>query len=115
VDTGIGVNENAFRSEALGAVTGDGVAMIEMTLLARLELALAVVVETCNEPTVGIDRLDEREVAVSDAELFDGRGELDESASGMSLPPGSGVSPSVTSARVARRGGMPRAPTMSSR
>ncbi len=45
VDTGIGVNENAFGGEALGAMTGDGIAVVEMTMLAGVELDLAVVVE----------------------------------------------------------------------
>jgi hypothetical protein len=45
VDAGVGVNEDAFRSEALRAVTGDGVAVVEMTMLACPELDLAVVVE----------------------------------------------------------------------
>jgi len=41
VDAGVGVNENAFRGETLGAVTGDGVPMVEMAVLTRLELDLA--------------------------------------------------------------------------
>jgi hypothetical protein len=45
VDAGIGVNEDAFGGKALGAVTGDGVAVVEMTMLAGVELDLAVVVE----------------------------------------------------------------------
>src|SRR5712692_9977459 len=44
VDAGIGVNEDAFGGEALGAVTGDGVAMVEMATLAGGELDLAVIV-----------------------------------------------------------------------
>jgi len=35
VDTGIGVNENAFGGEPLGAMTGDGIAVVEMTMLGR--------------------------------------------------------------------------------
>ena len=34
VDAGVGVNENAFGGEALGAVAGDGIAVVEMTMLA---------------------------------------------------------------------------------
>src|ERR1700721_2124088 len=77
VDTGIGVNENAFGGKALGAMTGDGVAMIEMTVLASLELDLAVVVETCRKAAVGMNCLDDGEVPVSNAQRFVGRGELD--------------------------------------
>jgi len=51
VDASIGVNENAFGGEALGAVTDDGVAVVEVTMLAGVELDLAVVVEACREPT----------------------------------------------------------------
>ena len=45
VDAGIGVNEDAFGSKALGAVTGNGVAVVEMTMLVGAEFDVAVVVE----------------------------------------------------------------------
>src|SRR5580698_8600383 len=45
VDAGIAVDEDAFGGKALGAVTGDGVAVIEMTMLVGVEFDLAVVVE----------------------------------------------------------------------
>jgi len=45
VDTGIGVNENAFGGEPLGAMTGDGIAVVEMTMLVGVEFDPAVVVE----------------------------------------------------------------------
>jgi hypothetical protein len=45
VDTGIAVDQDAFGGQALGAVTGHGVAVIEMTMLAGVEFHLAVVVE----------------------------------------------------------------------
>ena len=45
VNAGIGVNEDAFGGEALGAVTGDGIAVVEMTMLVWVEFDLAVVVE----------------------------------------------------------------------
>ena len=41
----IGVDENAFGGKALGAVAGDGVSVVEMTMLAGVEFDLAVVVE----------------------------------------------------------------------
>jgi hypothetical protein len=44
VDAGIGVNEDAFGSETLGAMTGDGIAVVEMTMLARVELDLMIIV-----------------------------------------------------------------------
>ena len=45
VDARIGVNEDAFRGEALGTVTGDSIAVIEMTMLVWVEFDLAAVVE----------------------------------------------------------------------
>ena len=45
------VNEGALGAEALGNVTGDGVAVVEMTTLAGVEFGSAVVVESCREPT----------------------------------------------------------------
>jgi hypothetical protein len=54
----VGVNEHPSGGKALGAVTRDGVAVVEVTMLAGVELDLAVVVEPCRKPTVGMDRLD---------------------------------------------------------
>ena len=68
VDTGIGVNENAFGGEPLGAMTGDGVAVVEMTMLAGVELDLAIVVEAGGQATVEVDRLDGGHVAIRHAE-----------------------------------------------
>ena len=38
MDARIGVNENASGGEALGAVTGDGIVVVEVTMLAGVEL-----------------------------------------------------------------------------
>src|SRR5208282_2792378 len=56
VDAGLAMNEDAFRGEALGAVTGDGVAVVEMTMLVGIEFDQAVVVEA--ERFVGGSKLD---------------------------------------------------------
>ena len=58
VDAGIGVDEDAFGGESLGAVTGDGVAVVEMTMLAGVELDLAIVGEVGGETAIGMDGLD---------------------------------------------------------
>ena len=68
VDTGIGVNENAFGGEPLGAMTGDGIAVVEMTMLVGAEFDLAVVVEADGQATIGVDRLDRGHVAICNAE-----------------------------------------------
>ena len=60
MDPSVSVNQNAFGGESLGAVTGDGIAVVEMTMLGGFELDLAVVVEACRKPTVGMDGLDGR-------------------------------------------------------
>ena len=82
MDAGIGVNENAFGGKALGAMTGDGVAVVEMTMLADVELDLAVVVKAGKEPTIGMDRLDHGPVAIRHAERSVGCGELNAVAYG---------------------------------
>ena len=79
---GIGVDENTLGGEALGAVAGDGVAVVEMPMLAEVEFDLAVVVESGGETTIGVDLLDDGEVAIGNAERFVGRGELDAIAYG---------------------------------
>jgi hypothetical protein len=51
VDTGVGIDEDALGGKALGVVTGDGVAVVEMTMLAGVEFDLAVAVEAGGERT----------------------------------------------------------------
>jgi len=68
VDACIGVNEDAFGCKALGAVTGNGVAVVEMTMLVGVEFDLAVVVEADGQAIVGVDRFDHSNVAICNAE-----------------------------------------------
>jgi hypothetical protein len=76
------VNENAFGGEPLRAMTGDGITVVEMTMLVGVELHLAIVVEACRKPTVGMDGLDDREIAIGDAKRFVGCRELNAVAYG---------------------------------
>ena len=78
----IGVNEDAFGSESLGAVAGDGVAVVEMTMLAGVEVDLPIVDEVGGETAIGIDGLDGGQLAIGNPERFVGRGELDAVAHG---------------------------------
>ena len=82
VDAGIGVDEDAFGCESLGAVAGDGVAVVEMSMVTGVELDLPVVVEAGGEAAIGMDRLDNGEVTIGNAERFVGGGELDAVAYG---------------------------------
>ena len=68
MDVGVGVNEDAFGGKALGAVTGDGIAVVEMATVVAVELDLAVVVEPGGNATVGMNRLDGGKVAIGNAE-----------------------------------------------
>ena len=77
VDACIGVYKDALRGEALGAVAGDGVAVVEMAMISGIEFDLAIVVEASGNPAIGRNRLDYGKVAIGDAERFVGRGELD--------------------------------------
>jgi hypothetical protein len=77
VEAGVGMNENAFGGEALGAVTGDGIPVVEMSMLTGVELDLPVVVEAGGEAAIGMDRLDNGEVTIGNVERFVGGGELD--------------------------------------
>ena len=43
MDARIGINQDAFGSQTLGTVAGDGVTVIEMAVLAWIEFKLAVV------------------------------------------------------------------------
>ena len=82
MDAGIGMNEDALGGKALGAVAGDGVAVVEMTMLAGVELDLAAVVQTGGKATIGTDRFDGSEVAVGNTKGFVGGGELNAVADG---------------------------------
>ena len=68
VDAGIGVYEDALSREALRAVTGNGVAMVKMTMLGGVEFDLAVVVEADGQAIIGVDYLDYSHVAICNAE-----------------------------------------------
>ena len=77
MDAAIGVDQNALRGEALRAVTGNGVAVVEMTMFFGVEFNLAVVVEADGQATIGVDRLDRGHVAICNAERFVGGSKLD--------------------------------------
>jgi len=82
VDAGVGVDEDALGGETLGTVAGDGVAMIEMTVLCGVEFDLAVAVETGGNEAVGRNGFDDCKVAIGNTERLVGRGELDTVAGG---------------------------------
>jgi len=46
MDAGVGIHQDAFCRQTLGAMAGDGIAVIEVTVFNRIEVELAVVVET---------------------------------------------------------------------
>src|ERR1700677_2102776 len=70
------MNEDALGGKTLGAVAGDGIAVVEVTMLAGVELNLAAVFQSGGKAAIGMDRLDGSEVAIGDAERFVGSGEL---------------------------------------
>src|SRR5579872_6176517 len=70
MDSRVSVNENAFGGEALSAMTGDGIAVVEVSMSAGVELDQAVVVEAGREVAIGTDRLDRSHVAIRNAEQF---------------------------------------------
>ena len=82
MNAGIGMNEDVFGGKSLRAVTGDGVPVVEMSMLTGVELDLPVVVEAGGEAAIGMDRLDNGEVTIGNAERFVGGGELDAVAYG---------------------------------
>jgi hypothetical protein len=82
VGAGIGVDENAVGGESLRTVAGNGVAVVEMAMLAGVELDLAIVVEAGGDASIGMDGFDGGQVAIGDAEHLVGRGELDAVAYG---------------------------------
>ena len=49
MDAGIGVNKDAFGSETLGSVVGDGIAKVEAAVLSGVEIDLAIVLQAGGE------------------------------------------------------------------
>ena len=68
VDAGIGVNEDAFGGKALGAVTGNGIAVVEMTMFVGAKFDLAVVVEAGGHVAIGCNGFDYCKVAIGNAQ-----------------------------------------------
>ena len=46
MNTGIGVDQDAFGGEALGTVAGDGISVVKVAMFFGIELNLALVIET---------------------------------------------------------------------
>jgi len=84
---GVGVDQNSFGRESLGAVAGDCVAVIEVAVVGGVEFDLPVVVEAGGDAAVERNGFDHRQVAVGDAELFVRRSELDAVAGGEVVVP----------------------------
>ncbi len=59
VDAGIGVHEHAVGCEPLRAVAVDGVAVVEMAMLASAKFNLPIVVEASSYPSVRCNKLDD--------------------------------------------------------
>lgn len=76
MDAGVGVDEDAFGGTPLPAVAGDPVALVEMTMLTRVELDLAAVIEAGENATFGQSRFDHSHVPIGDADRCIGRGKL---------------------------------------
>jgi hypothetical protein len=55
VNRSIGVDQDTLGSKALRTVAGDRVAMIEMTVLSRIEFDLAVVIQAGSNATFRSD------------------------------------------------------------
>ena len=49
-------------------MAGDGVAVVEVAMLSAVELNLAIVVQAGQEAAIGMDRLNDGEITIGDAE-----------------------------------------------
>ena len=72
MNAGVGVNEHAFGGQALGTVTGDGITVIEVTMIGGIEFDLTVVVETGCDLTVRRNGFDDCKVAIGNTQGFVG-------------------------------------------
>ena len=82
VDAGVGVDEHTLSGEALGAVAGDGVTVVEVALFGGVEFDLEIIVEPSSDSTIGMDGFDNGKVTIGDAERLVRCGELYSVANG---------------------------------
>ena len=68
VNAGVGVNEDALGGKPLRAVAGDGIAVVEVRMLAGIEFNPAIIAQACGNAAIGMDGFDEAEVAIRNAE-----------------------------------------------
>jgi hypothetical protein len=54
VNAGIGVDQNTFGGEPLGAVAGDGITMIEVAMFFGIEFNLTIVFESASDAAFAI-------------------------------------------------------------
>jgi hypothetical protein len=76
MDTSIGVNQDTLGRESQGAVAGDGVAMIEVAVLAGAEFDPAIAFEPTRDATIGCDGFNHGKAAIDDAKRLVWCGEL---------------------------------------
>jgi len=76
VNIGVDVHQYSVSGEPLGAMTGDGVAMIEVPHLIGVERNGLAALHMHGKLTVLADVLDRADIAVGDAQLPVGCGEL---------------------------------------
>ena len=76
VNADVDVHQNPVGGESLGAVAGDGIAMIEVPHLVGVERNGLAIVHADGKLSILTDALDGAEVTIGDAKLFVGRVKL---------------------------------------
>ena len=82
MNAGIGVDQDTLCGEPLGAVAGDGIAMIKMAMFFRVEFNLTIVFEPARDAAIGFNLFDYRKIPISNAKRLVRRSELDAIAFG---------------------------------
>ena len=59
VNASVRVNEDAFGCKSLRAVTCDGIAVVEMRMLAGIELNVAITAKACCDAAIAMNRFDD--------------------------------------------------------
>jgi hypothetical protein len=77
VDACISIDEDALGGQPLGAVAGDGVAVVKMPVFGGVEVDLAARIESDREVSIRRNRVDHGEVTIGHIQRLVGRGELD--------------------------------------
>ena len=71
------IDQHTLRRLALAGIAGDGISMVEMRMMLRIEFDFALIVQPQPHRSIPPDALHSSQVTIGDLQFLAGRGELD--------------------------------------